>query len=142
MTKTRIEDFLSKGAKPDKIRQFEQLSLNKPKEEVRILEMEMLEPEPIPEYVGEVIRYVMNSEHTVKFVFKNQEEMDFFGRFISIATYQENSITDIKIILDLFRAIDAGEILYNKSNGKFLIVAKEKAIEQKPSAPGRKLLRR
>jgi hypothetical protein len=142
MAKTRIEDFLSKGAKPDRVEQFEKLSVGKPKEEVRILEMEMLEPEPVPEYIGEVMRYVMNSEHTVKFVFRNQEEMEFFGKFIPIAKYQENSITDIKIILDLFHAIEAGEVSYNKGNGRFSIVAKENEIEQKPSAPGRKLLRR
>jgi hypothetical protein len=124
----RIEEFLSKGAKPDPVRQFEKLSAGKNKEEVRELEMAMLTPEPIPQYVGEEQRYIMNSEFTVKMVFASQEDMDFFGRFIPIANYMEKSITDLKIMFDLFRSIDAGKISYDKKTGVFQIEA-EKSIE-------------
>lgn len=154
-----ISDFLSKNARPDRIAQFEKMSAGKSKQEVREMEMEMLEPEPIPEYMGEELRYILNSEFAVKFLFKDQEEMDFFGKFVKIAVYHERSITNIKIILDLFHAIEKGEISYDKKTGKFTClnagvveVAKETskpvaAIAKEPEnnvilSPGRKLLRR
>ncbi len=155
-----ISDFLSKNARPDRVKQFEQMSAGKSKQEVRELEMAMLEPEPIPEYMGEELRYIINSEFAVKFIFKDQEEMDFFGKFVKIAVYHERSITNMKIIMDLFHSIENGEISYDKKTGKFTCLKGDIATETvketiKPVAetakepennvvisPGRKLLRR
>jgi hypothetical protein len=122
-----IDSFLSKKARPDRVKLFEQASNGKTKEEVREMEMQMLEPEPIPPYTGEEIRYIVNSEHTVKFVFPNQEAMDLFGKHIPITTYIEKSVTDLKIIFDLFRAIDAGTIVYDKKFGHFHFIHPEGA---------------
>jgi hypothetical protein len=118
----KIDDFLGKNSRPDRLKQFEKLSAGKTKEEIRILEMELLEPEPIQQHIGEERRYVVNSEHSVKMVFKSKEEMDFFGRFIPIAEFKEKSITDIKIILDLFLAIDSGTVSYDKKTGNFVFL--------------------
>ena len=115
----RIDDFLSKGAKPDKVAQFAKLSEGKTKEEIRSLEQNMFKPEALQENIGEQRRYIVNSEHTAKFVFRSKEDMDFFDKHIQISFYMERSITDIKIILDLFRAMDAGQISYDKKTGNF-----------------------
>lgn len=116
----RIEQFLSKGSRPNRVEQFERLVEGKSKEERRKIEMEMLRPDPIPPYIGEERRYIVNSEHTVKFVFASQDEMDLFGKYIPIASYIEKSVTDLKIIFDLLNAIENGHIVYNKKNGTFL----------------------
>lgn len=121
MAKLRIDDFLSKKARPDRVALFEKMSAGKSKEEVRKLEMEMLEPEPLPMYTGEEIRYIANSELSVRFVFKNEEEMELFGKYVPIATYLERSVTDIRIILDLFRSMESGKITYDKKTGKFCL---------------------
>jgi hypothetical protein len=121
-----------------------------PKSEVRELEMEMLGPEPIPGYIGEDARYIVNSEFSVRFIFKNQEEMDLFGKFVPIATYRERSITNIKIILDLFRAMDARKITYDKKTGVFQLGSmeqkKQQPVEERkndaPQTAIRRLLRR
>lgn len=115
----KIENFLAKNARPDKMKQFEAMTAGKSKEEIRQIEIEMLEPEPIPLYVGEEHRYIVNSEHTVKFIFANQDEMDFFGKHIPISSYIEKSVTDLKIIFDLLKGMDAGEITYEKKTGRF-----------------------
>lgn len=125
----RIADFLSKNSVPDKVATFAKLSQGKSKEEIRNLEMELLAPEPIPTYIGEARRYVMNSEFALKIVFKDQEEMDLFGSIIPIASYMENSATDIKIILDLFKAINSGTVSYNKKSGEFTLNKKEKSLQ-------------
>lgn len=115
----RIEQFLSKGSRPNRVEQFERLVEGKSKEERRKIEMEMLGPDPIPPYIGEERRYIVNSEHTVKFVFASQDEMDLFGKYIPIASYIEKSVTDLKIIFDLLKGMDAGEITYEKKTGRF-----------------------
>ena len=125
----KIENFLAKGARPDKMKQFENMTVGKSKEEIRQIEMEMLEPEPIPLYIGEERRYIVNSEHTVKFIFANQEEMDFFGKHIPIASYIEKSVTDLKMVFDLLHEIENGSILYNKKSGTFQLVPKTDKIK-------------
>lgn len=119
MERKKISELLNLK-RVNRVQQFDSLSSKtENKEELRELEMKLLTPEPIPEYVGEERRYHINSEHSVKFVFSSQEEMDFFNRHIPIAEYKEKSITDIKIILDLFRAIESGDISYDKKSGCF-----------------------
>lgn len=126
MAGERISKFLKGNSRPNRVEQFNKLSENVTnKEELRELEMALLTPEPIPPYAGEERRYIVNSEHTVKFVFPNKASMDFFGRFIPIAEYKEKSVTNIQIILDLFRAIDNGEISYNKKTGEFLFLGEK-----------------
>jgi hypothetical protein len=126
----KIENFLSQGAKPDRIKLFEKMSIGKTKQEIRDLEMEMLEPEPLQQHIGEERRYVVNSEFSAKVVFRNQEDMDFFGRFIPITNYIEHSITELKIIFDLFRWMDAGGVSYDKKSGIFTVTDK-KIVEVK-----------
>ena len=115
----RIDEFLGAKSRPDKVRQFEHMSIGKTKAEVRELELNMLMPEPLQGHIGEERRYFMNSEHSVKMVFRCQEDMELFGEFINITEYIEKSITDIKIIMDLFRAMKTGKITYNKKAGEF-----------------------
>lgn len=135
MHQNRISAFLKKGSVKSKTEQFEDLSAQvNTKEELRELEASLLTPDPIPLYVGEGKRYLMNSEHTVKFVFKDKAEMEFFGRFIPIAEYKEKSVTNIQIILDLFRAIDNGEIFYDKKSGNFQFNSQDKR-ESESSQP-------
>lgn len=133
MEQRKISELL-KLKRRNKVEQFDALS-NKVenKEELRDLEMNLLTPEPIPEYVGENRRYFINSEHSVKFVFSSQEEMDFFSKYIQITEYIEKSITDIKIILDLFRAMELGEISYDKKLGKFSFQGESCIAEASPS---------
>lgn len=125
----KIENFLAKNARPDKIKQFEAMTAGKSKEEIRQIEIEMLEPEPIPLYVGEEHRYIVNSEHTVKFIFANQDEMDFFGKHIPISSYIEKSVTDLKIVFDLLKEIENGSIIYNKKSGTFQLTSQPEQIE-------------
>lgn len=125
----KIENFLAKNARPDKMKQFEAMTAGKSKEEIRQIEIEMLEPEPIPLYVGEEHRYIVNSEHTVKFIFANQDEMDFFGKHIPISSYIEKSVTDLKIVFDLLKEIENGSIIYNKKSGTFQLTSQPEQIE-------------
>lgn len=131
MTAT-IEKFLSKNARRDRVAKFEELSKGKSKEEVREMEMSLLKPDAIPDYVGEARKYIPNSETTVKLVFRNEAEMELVGKHLSINTYIEPCISDIKIIIDLFTAIERGEISYNKKSGQFAMVEKGSANEKKP----------
>lgn len=134
-----IEKFLSKNARRDRVARFEELSKGKTQEEIRIMEMALLKPDEIPDYVGEVNRYNLNSETTVKLVFRTPEEMEMVGKHLSINNYIEPCISDIKIVLDLFMAIERGEISYNKKAGKFTFCEKEPAPNPKCSVQPKQL---
>jgi hypothetical protein len=114
-----IEKFLGQNARRDRVAKFEELCKGKTKEEIREIEMALLRPDAIPDYVGEVTRYNINSETTVKLVFKNETEMALIGKYLSINTYIEPCISDIKVLVDLFGAMEKGDITYNKKAGLF-----------------------
>jgi len=151
-----ISKFLSPGARKDKVERFEELSKGKTKEETRALEMALLKPEPVPDYIGRAERYVANSELAVKIVFSSQEEMDLVERHIAIPNYKERCISDLKLFLALFRALDDGQIVWDKRNQKLFFpdskpeeekqptpIEKSKAPEAPPINPVvRRLLRR
>jgi len=106
------------------------MSQGKTKEEVRNLEMNLLVPEPIQEHIGESLRYVVNSEHTAKIVFKTQEDMDFWGKHIPITNYIERSITELDMIFALFRWIDSGKVVYNKKTKDFTITTEKEEKDE------------
>lgn len=126
-----ISKFLSPGARKDKVERFEELSKGKTKEETRELEMALLKPEPVPDYIGRAERYVANSELAVKIVFSSQEEMDLVERHISIPSYKGRCISDLKLFLALFRALDDGQIVWDKRNQKLLFPQSQ--TEEEPS---------
>ena len=136
--KIRIDDFLKKDSRPDKMKLFEKLSKGKTKEEMRELEMTMLGPDPLQQHIGEERRYAVNSECTAKIVFSCEEEMEFFGKHITITEYVEKSITQIKIFLDLFKAMDAGKISYDKKAGDFTFLGMPDVNPEtaEPTQPG------
>ena len=136
---TGIEKFLSKNARKDRVERFEELSKGKTKEEIREIEVALLRPDAIPDYVGELSRYALNQDTTVKLVFKTKEDMSLVGKYMNITAYIEPSISDIKIILDLFNALEEGRMKYNKKTGEFTFV--ETVIEE-VAPPTRKLFRR
>lgn len=132
----RIDDFLTKASRPDRVKQFEKMSAGKSKEEVRELEMALLEPEPLQQHIGEEHRYVVNSEFTAKVVFKCQEDMDFFGEHIPITNYIEHSITELKIFFDLFKWMDDGGVSYDKKSGTFTVTDKKiEVVKNEVQAP-------
>ena len=120
MQKNKISSFLSGNAKSiSSVKKFEEASKGKSKEEIRQLEMKMLKPEEMPKYTGEKIRYIINSKLSAKIIFHDQEEMDLFQKHVSFAFYQGTSITNFKIITDLFHALEAGTITYDKKTSQF-----------------------
>lgn len=144
-----IEKFLKKGAREDRVDKFERLSKDKPKEEVREMEAALLKPDVIPDYVGELSKFVRNADTTVKLVFKSKEDMELVGRHLVITAYIEPSISNINIVLDLFKAIEAGKISYDKKTRAFTFNETTKnnvinidEIPNNAEEPKRKLLRR
>jgi hypothetical protein len=140
-----IEKFLSKNAREDRVDKFERLSKDQPKEVVREMEAALLKPDEIPDYIGEVKKYAANSDTTIKLVFGSQEDLELIGRNFNIKYYIEPCIADIKMLLDLCKAIEAGEIAYDRKSGSFSeCLEKEAPVETPEKAPPvrRKLLRR
>lgn len=100
---------------------FEKKIKGKSKKEIRELERSLLAPEPIPQYVEEPSTFHIKKEFAFKVVFGSQEEVDLVKKYFYISHYVEPSIGDMSLVIDLLKALDAGEIIYDKKERKFIL---------------------
>jgi hypothetical protein len=115
-----LSKFLGvKNKQEENISKFERMSKGKSKQEVRELERKLLKPEPIPIYVEEHSKFHIKKENAFKVVFSSKEDVELVKKFLYVSYYVEPSIGDMSLLIDLLKAMDSGEIIYDKKEGKF-----------------------
>lgn len=114
-----IDSFLGGDRHNERVKKFKNLSVGKSKEEIRELEMLLFKPDESTDYTGEVVRHNINSEFAVKLVFSSQEEWDLLNKYFVVGHYIEKSISKLKLLIDMLKALDNGQLSYNKKDGSF-----------------------
>lgn len=100
--------------------------------EKRELEMELLTPEKIPDYIGETT--ICDVEHpdrkqapiasmSVKLVFPGQESLDLFSKHFKVSQRIEASLLEMSKLLAVVQLLEDGKVIYDSKTNKASVKA-------------------
>ena len=106
----------------NRVRRFEKQSKGMNNKEKRQLETQLLRPEPVPTYTGDLPENYGIDALTVSIVFPNNKIKALAEKFLKISfskVKKQQYITDISMLIKLFELMDKGIIVY-KNNAFFI----------------------
>lgn len=118
--------------KRDRADKFQKATKGKSESEKREAEEALLQPEPLPEYQGELPVHKNDLDaRTVLIVFRNKAQMDLVGEIFSIRTSVANKsyITDISLLEYISKQVKKGKM--KVVNGQIMPVEKKKGKKKR-----------
>lgn len=88
------------------------------KEKQRELEVAHLRPASLPPYVGDAPLSEIVKRLSVRLVFSNMEDVGRFKKYFKMYSYIEQSVSDLRILLALFDALEDRRIVYDDDSKK------------------------
>lgn len=114
-----------KTGEDHQIERFEKASLSiKTKKELRILEMHLLKPKPVPVYKGDKAGRTAFQKCSLMVLFPDKSYVERLSKFFTINTYVENNIYDIDFLIELINLMEKKRIKWNKLQKKFFMKSK------------------
>lgn len=120
----------------DRAGRFENLAEGKTEKEKRKLETQLLKPEPVPQYTGDMPENYGIDALTVSIVFSNEKVKALAEKFLKISfskVKRQQYITDITLLVDMLKQMDKGKLIYKDGEfySEFLEIVKEKKKKKK-----------
>ncbi len=101
----------------------------KSKKELRILEMNLLKPKPIPIYTGQKTSGRSNfKKKSLLITFPDKSYIEKISNICKINTYIENNTYDIDFLIELIRLLESKRIIWNKERKKYYLKKKGKRL--------------
>jgi len=126
-----IIKFLRKKSQEEVILgNFEELSKNvKSKKELRLLEMNLLRPKPIPEYMGPKPTGLSDfKKQSLLLTFQDKKYVDRFSKFFRVNRYIENNTHNVEFFVELIRLFESGRLIWNEDKKKYYLRMKNKKL--------------
>lgn len=92
----------------------------KTKKEIRMLEMSLLRPKPIGKYKGQLPGKSLHAKRSIKLTFPSQQHIKIWAELFKVNTYVENNTYDIDFLIELFRLMKDGKVLWDKDKKRFI----------------------
>jgi hypothetical protein len=96
-----------------KVDEFAERSKEVSKEERRFLETKLLKPDKLPPNFYKVEYLTPLRRDYVKLQFRIHHDFDLFCRHFKVLNYVETNVTDLKKLIAILKALDAGVISYD-----------------------------
>jgi len=115
----KMTDFIKSKSVDKKIARLNKAGS---KEERRKLEEQLFVPEELQPYTGELpVKKALGSK-TVTMVFDSEEDIALLVKHVKISEYHGLNVRsrNLNILIDFFKAIDNGEIEYDRENRTFI----------------------
>ena len=97
----------------------------KSKRELRILEMNLLKPKPIPIYTGPKTSGRSSfKKKSILVTFPDKSYVKRISNICKVNTYIENNTYDINFLIELIKLLESKRIIWNKERNKYYIKKK------------------
>lgn len=97
----------------------------KSKKELRILEMNLLKPKPIPIYTGlKTSGRSVFKKRSIIITFPDKIYLKKISRICRVNTYIENNTHDTNFLTELIKLLESGKVIWNKEKNKYYIKKK------------------
>ena len=83
------------------------VSTIKTKQEMRILEMHLLKPKPVPKYKGKKSGRTDFQKRTLLLAFPNQTCIERLSKFFTVNSYMQNNRYDSDFLIELINLLEA-----------------------------------
>lgn len=94
----------------------------KSKKELRILEMNLLKPKPIPIYTGpKTSGRSAFKKRSVLMTFPDTLYIEKMSNICRVNTYIENNTHDVDFLVELIRLLESKKIIWNKERKKYYL---------------------
>jgi hypothetical protein len=113
-----IKDFVN--VKENKVEIYEKaIHSGATEEEKRELEMQLLKPQKIPKYIGKPPDPKSAIEkRTIKLILPDFKTFELLKKHFNVRTYTESCIADLDLFILFLKALESGEITYNKKENE------------------------
>ena len=113
-TKNRILKFLSLFSE-----------YRKDKKKLRNLEMQLLQPDPIPKYEGQKATQNLFKKRSIIVSMPNSKHIEQWARHFRINKHVDNNTWDTAFLIELFNLLDSGRVAWDKKTKKYKLKTKD-----------------
>jgi hypothetical protein len=110
-----------------RVQRFEKISEGKTKEEIRVLEKTMLEPEKIKPYVYDAPGKSPVENRTITVVFDSEEDLLLFRNYFEVRDYRGLNLrgSQSALMMNILYALRDGDITYDQKSKRVCIKGEE-----------------
>jgi len=122
-----IDEFFNKKIINNKfiIKRFMKLIMNKTKEQIREIEIQLLKPEPIPFYnYKKDKRQNAIDKKTISLILPDVKYLDLWSRHFRISKHIKNNSYDTAFIVKILQLIDKNRIQFDSSRNEYYLISK------------------